>query len=274
MLKKIVKNVRDTMPLIHCITNYVTVNDCANILLALGGSPIMADDIKDAVPITEICKGLVINIGTLNERTIETMLAVGKRANELNHPVVLDPVGAGASPMRNETALRLLNEIRFDAIRGNMSEIKFLALGDKNTKGVDADLSDMITEDNIEQAVSFAKAFSKKTGAVIVITGATDIIAKEDTAYICENGTPHMSRITGTGCMLTCAVAAYICANRDNPLEAAASAVAAMGLCGQLAYQKIIEKDEGTGSLRTYIIDYMSKMSDEMLKAGEKLESR
>lgn len=119
MFKQLFENVRRKSPLVHCITNYVTVNDCANMLLACGGSPIMADEPDDAVEITAICGGLTINIGTLNQRTLPSMLAAGKRANELGHSVVLDPVGAGASKMRTDTALRLLKDVRFTAIRGN-----------------------------------------------------------------------------------------------------------------------------------------------------------
>ena len=115
MFKEIFENVRKKRPLIHNITNYVTVNDCANILLACGASPIMADEKEEVAEITSICAGLVINIGTLNSRTIESMLIAGKRANELNRPVVLDPVGAGASKLRTETATSLLEQIKLIA---------------------------------------------------------------------------------------------------------------------------------------------------------------
>ena len=129
MLEEMLKNVREKSPLIHNITNYVTVNDFANVVLAFGASPIMADDQKEVAEITSICTGLNINIGTLNTRTIESMVIVGKKANELHHPVVLDPLGVGASTLRTQTALKLLKEIQFSVIRGNISEIKTLALG-------------------------------------------------------------------------------------------------------------------------------------------------
>ena len=147
MLKEQLERVKASAPLVHNITNYVTVNDCANILLACGGSPIMADDPSDAEEITAICGGLNINIGTLNQRTIPAMLAAGKKANEYGHPVLLDPVGAGASSLRTQTSFQLMEEVRFTAIRGNISEIKTLALGKGTTKGVDADVADAITED-------------------------------------------------------------------------------------------------------------------------------
>ena len=135
MFAQIFENVRRKAPLIHNITNYVTVNDCANMLLACGGSPIMADEQDEAVEITAICGRLNINIGTLNQRTIPAMFAAGKRANELGHTVVLDPVGAGASGLRTDTAVQLLEKIQFSVIRGNISEIKTLAFGSGTTNG-------------------------------------------------------------------------------------------------------------------------------------------
>ena len=129
MLGTCIENVRKGVPLVHNITNYVTVNDVANILLACGGSPIMSDEPEDVEDITAICGGLNINIGTLNQRSIEGMFRAGKKANELDHVVLLDPVGAGASALRTNTAVELMEKIRFTVIRGNISEIKTLALG-------------------------------------------------------------------------------------------------------------------------------------------------
>ena len=184
MFKVIYENVRKSCPLIHNITNYVTVNDCANIVLACGASPIMADDKDEVAEITTICSGLNINIGTLNSRTIDSMLIAGKKANELGHPVVLDPVGAGASKLRTDTAMKLLEEVKFTVIRGNISEIKTLASGNGSTKGVDADVADKVTEENLDEVVAFAKAFARKTGAVIAITGAIDIVADTKKASV------------------------------------------------------------------------------------------
>ena len=150
-LAVLVERVRERTPLIHNITNYVTVNDCANILLACGGSPIMSDELQEVEEITSICGGLHINIGTLNQRTIPAMKAAGKKANACGHPVLLDPVGAGASRLRTETAEELLKEVKFTAIRGNISEIKTLALGMGTTKGVDADSTDAVTDATLEE---------------------------------------------------------------------------------------------------------------------------
>ncbi|MBR6045981.1 MAG: hydroxyethylthiazole kinase [Ruminococcus sp.] len=273
MLGKMLENVRNTCPLIHNITNYVTVNDCANILLACGASPIMADDEAEAAEITSICGGLNINIGTLNSNTIPSMFLAGKRANELGHPVLLDPVGAGASKLRTETAWKLLEEINFTCIRGNISEIKTLASGAGTTKGVDADTADKVTEENLGEAVAFVKKFAAKTGAVIAITGAIDIVADSEKAYCIRNGHPMMSSITGTGCQLSAMTAAFLTANPDSPLEAAAAAVCAMGFAGELAHARMTELD-GNSSYRNYIIDAICNMTPEQLEKGAKYEVR
>ena len=240
-------NVRTKSPLIHNITNYVTVNDCANMVLACGASPIMADDAAEVEDITTICGGLNINIGTLNSRTIESMLKAGKKANALGHPVVLDPVGAGASALRTGTAYRLLDEVRFTVIRGNISEVKTLASGAGTTKGVDADVADRVTEENLDGAVAFAKAFAAKTGAVVAITG--------------------------TGCQLSALTAAFITANPGQPLEAAAAAVCAMGLAGEIAHARLTPLD-GNATYRNYIIDAIYHMTPAQLEEGAKYEVR
>lgn len=273
MLKEMLENVRVKSPLTHNITNYVTVNDCANIVLACGASPIMADDIGEAADITSICNGLNINIGTLNGRTIPSMFAAGKKANELGHPVLLDPVGAGASALRTNTARELIEEVRFSVIRGNISEIKALSLGSNSTKGVDADVADTVTEENLDGAAAFAKSFSKKTGAVIAITGAIDIVADSEKAFCIRNGHPDMSKITGTGCQLSAMTTAYIAANPDNITEAAAAAVCAMGLCGEKAHERMTEFD-GNSSYRNYIIDAVYNLTPEELERGAKYEVR
>ena len=273
MFRAIFEAVRSTSPLIHNITNYVTVNDCANILIACGAAPIMADDREEAAQITAICAGLNINIGTLNSRTIQSMLLAGKHANALGHPVVLDPVGAGASDLRTETALQLLEQVRFAVIRGNISEIKTLALGSGTTKGVDADLADRVTEENLDAAVAFAKDFAQKIGAVVAITGAIDIVADGSRAYCIRNGHPMMSAVTGTGCQLSALTAAFVTANPGRILEAAAAAVCAMGYAGELAHKRCTALD-GNASYRNYIIDAVYNMTPEMLQDGANYEVR
>ena len=273
MFAECFENVRSTCPLIHNITNYVTVNDCANMVLACGASPIMADDAAEVEDITTICGGLNINIGTLNSRTITSMLLAGKKANLLGHLVVLDPVGAGASQLRTDTANRLLREVKFTVIRGNISEVKTLASGAGTTKGVDADVADKVTEENLDSAVAFAKAFAARTGAVVAITGAIDIVADAHKAYCIRNGHPMMSSITGTGCQLSALTAAFVTANPDQPLEAAAAAVCAMGLAGEIAHSRLSPLD-GNSTYRNYIIDAIYNMTPAQLEEGATYEVR
>ncbi|MEE0409489.1 MAG: hydroxyethylthiazole kinase, partial [Clostridia bacterium] len=234
-----------------------------------GASPIMSDAIDDVEDITAICGGLNINIGTLNERTIPSMFLAGKKANELGHPVLLDPVGAGASALRTNTAVELMEKVKFTVIRGNISEIKTLANGSGTTKGVDADVADRVTEENLETAVAFAKALAKKTGSVIAITGAIDIVADADCAYCIYNGTPMMSTITGTGCQLSALVTAFVVANPANPLKATAAAVCAMGLCGEIAQKRLTDLD-GNSTYRNYIIDAMYNLDSDTFIKGAK----
>lgn len=273
MLGNCIENVRKNVPLVHNITNYVTVNDVANVLLACGGSPIMSDEPEDVEDITGICGGLNINIGTLNKSSIEGMYRAGRKANELGHIVLLDPVGAGASALRTNTALGLMNEIAFSAIRGNISEIKTLALGSGTTKGVDADLADAVTEESLDSAVRFAKEFAKKTGSLIAITGAIDLVADADRCYVIRNGRPEMGRITGTGCQLSGMMTAFLVANPDTRLEAAAAAVCAMGLAGEIGWSGM-QDGEGNATYRNRIIDAIYNMDGQILDKGARYEIR
>ena len=273
MLGKYLENVRKNVPLVHNITNYVTVNDVANVLLACGGSPIMSDEPEDVEDITAICGGLNINIGTLNKSSIEGMYRAGRRANELGHVVLLDPVGAGASALRTNTAVGLMDEIRFTAIRGNISEIKTLALGSGTTKGVDADVADAVTEGSLDSAVKFAKDLASKTESVIAITGAIDLVADADRCYVIRNGRPEMGRITGTGCQLSGMMTAFLVANPDEPLDAAAAAVCTMGLAGEIGWSRMQEGD-GNSTYRNRIIDAIFNMDGETLDKGAKYEVR
>lgn len=274
MFNKILNNVSTINPLVHCITNYVTVNDCANILLAASSSPVMADDENEVEEITSISKSLVINLGTLNTRTINSMIKAGKKANELNHPVILDPVGVGASSFRTNTALTLLKEINFSVIRGNISEIKTLLHNTNTTKGVDANEEDVISSSNIDDVITVAKTLSLKFNTIIAITGPIDVVTDGRKTYLIKNGHKLMSKVTGTGCMSSAVIGGFCGANYDNLLEATVTAICSMGLCGELAYEKITRLNEGSSSYRTYIIDFMSKMNYDILSGGAKYECR
>ncbi|MBR2215218.1 MAG: hydroxyethylthiazole kinase [Selenomonadaceae bacterium] len=273
MFGKYVTATRKQAPLVHNITNYVTVNDVANIILACGASPIMADCREEAADITAICAGLCLNIGTLNENTIPSMLLAGKKAGELKHPVVLDPVGVGASPLRTETALKICREVPLTAIRGNVSELKGLALGSGDTQGVDAAPKDAVGEENLDAAVTFAKEAAKKLKAVVAITGAIDLVSSGEKCYVLRNGRAEMGRITGTGCQLSALVASFLAASPDEPLEAVAAAVAVMGVAGEIAWQNMAATD-GNATYRNRIIDAVYNLTPEVLTKEARYEIR
>lgn len=263
--------VRAGVPLVHCITNYVTVNDCANVLLACGGSPIMSDEPEDVVDITSICGGLLINIGTLNARSIESMHIAGARAAELSHPITLDPVGAGASALRTKTAAELIDTLPIAVIRGNMSEIKALAGAASSTRGVDANPDDAVTPENLTESAAFVRELARRTNAVIAVTGAIDIVANAQRAFAIRNGVPMMGKITGAGCMLSCVTAAYAVANPDAILQATVAAVAGMGLAGERALATM-PATAGNATFRAHLIDEIYRMTSEGLESGANVE--
>lgn len=281
-----IKDVRDTHPLVHCITNYVTVNDVANSILAIGGSPIMADALEEVEAVVSKSKALVLNIGTLNENTVKAMILAGKTANAKNIPVILDPVGAGFTPYRTEAAKKILDEVGVGIIRGNLSEIASLAGIKSANKGVDA--SDSITDIKNSAAgidqVAIAKNLAQKYSTVIAITGQTDIISNGNCCYKIRNGHPMLSKVTGTGCMATGLIAAFAGANtaatsginttaavsRTAMLSAAVAGIASMGIAGEIAFAKA--GNDGTGSFHVAIIDALSRMNDVELQSHLKLE--
>jgi hydroxyethylthiazole kinase len=248
-------------PLVHHITNYVTVNDCANIVLAIGASPIMADDLDEVEAIAAIASALVLNIGTLNQRTIAAMLAAGKKANELQIPVVLDPVGAGASQLRNETTRELLKQIQVSVLRGNMSEIRFVSGLAASTKGVDASEADL--ENGSQNGGQIAQTLAQKLHCVVAITGATDYVSDGIHNVSITNGHPMLSGVTGTGCMCTSLIGAF-CGSTANYFAAAVAGVICMGVAGEMAFAAA--GDRGAGSFRTALIDSISKLDQKILE--------
>ncbi|HNY22454.1 MAG TPA: hydroxyethylthiazole kinase [Treponemataceae bacterium] len=260
--------VRATRPLVHCVTNYVTVNDCANAILAVGGSPVMADDPKEVSEIAAIANALVVNIGTLNSRTIRSMRLACKSAARLGKPIVLDPVGAGASRLRTTTAREFIKKFPLAVIRGNASEIAAL-LGEKGrTRGVDAaEADEIVTRDGYAStAETAAIKLSRMTGAVVVSTGVIDTVASGDSVIRVSNGHPAMAAITGSGCMLTAIIGAFCGAAPEDAFHAAAAAVANMGIAGEIAAQEASQEASrigtktfiGTGTFRVRLIDALS----------------
>ncbi|MDL2217114.1 hydroxyethylthiazole kinase [Christensenellaceae bacterium OttesenSCG-928-M15] len=258
---ELIEGVRIIKPLIHHITNYVTVNDCANITLAIGASPIMADAIEEAADIASISSAVVLNMGTLNARTIPSMIAAGKAANERGIPVVFDPVGAGASKYRNETVATIVKEVRFSVIRGNVSEIRYLAGLQADTKGVDAAQSDMIS---LREAKHIAQSLALQLKCIIAITGATDIVSDGDKVVCIENGHEMLSNLTGTGCMCSSLIGSYCGAAVKDAFCATVAALLSMGIAGEIAYEKAGAC--GNGSFRAALHDAVSRMDKETME--------
>lgn len=268
-IKTYLNNLKEKNPLIHCITNYVTVNDVANSLIAIGASPVMADEPSESGEITAISNGLLINLGTLNLNTIKAMQNSIKIANSLNLPVVLDPVGVGASTLRNETAINFLKEYKFSIIKGNISEIKFLN-GEKSiAKGVDASLKDL--NDDILNRVNLAKELSIKTDATIVITGKIDVVAFKNEAYLLKNGSSLMGKFSGSGCILGGICTAFLASNTD-PLKSAIMGVLAECIAGELVRGKNVLSDMGSMKFKNGLIDEIYLIDDKKIQDLAKIE--
>ncbi len=263
-IQDIVRQTREKRPMVHAITNNVTVNDCANIILAAYGAPTMAQDTREVEEITALSDALVLNLGAL--RAQEAMLLAGKKANELGHPIVLDPVAAGASFLRGETCRKLLHELHIAVIRGNASEIRALALGSETTLGVEVNALDKVTQDNLEASAEMVRAFSRRVGAVVALTGEIDLVTDGTQTAVLRGGCEMMSRITGAGCMLTALTGVYCGANPDRPFAAAVAAVAVMDACGETAYERVREAMEGTASFRTRLLDAVSLLNEKELE--------
>lgn len=269
--KEIFDNIAQIAPVVHNISNYVTATDCANMTLACGGSPTMADDPEEVAEVASSCHASVINMGITSSYFETSMLRTGQANNEVGHPLVFDPVGAGGSSRRNHIVELLTSNLHFSVIRGNISEIKFLGDKSSSAKGVDADEADLASESNIGDIAAYAKKLSARLNSIIAISGPIDVVADADTAYLIRNGHPMMARITGTGCMLSSAIGVFVAANPKHLLEATAVAISAYGYAGELAYEKMIKTEGGTGSLRTFLIDYMSNMTQETFMNGAKI---
>lgn len=269
MFEAVFAAVRQKRPLVHAITNYVTIRDCANIMLACGGSPIMADAPEEAAGITSGCDGLVLNLGMLNETKKEAMRASAAVAAERGKPVVLDPVGVSASPYRLSFALELLRSMAVSVIRGNASEIRTLSAGEALSKGVDA-----VLKDDWDRQVKMAKELSLKYSAVTVQTGEIDLVTDGQAACLLRNGTPMMGRITGSGCMLSALTGVFCAASPEDLFDACSCAACMMGLAGEAAAGKAERAGEGLGSFGVRLVDEIGRMDETILNGGMKLEIR
>ena len=252
--------VRECRPLVHHITNSVTINDCANTTIAVGAAPVMAEAPEEVAEMVAAADALVLNIGTLTHEQVEAMLIAGRRANELGIPVILDPVGAGATAFRTDTAWRLLNELDIAVLKGNTGEIGHLAGAGGSVRGVD---SDGIEGDPVETVQECARL----TGVVVAMTGDIDIVADQKRVFLIENGDPMMERLSGTGCMVASITGAFAAVTDDYSF-AAASALAAFGLAGERAAAGA----RGPCSFRTALIDELFVLTRDGLTMGAKIE--
>ena len=265
MLGEILEQTRREKPLLHCMVNLVTANDCANLALACGASPIMAEDPEEAAQITAACHGLVLNLGTPSPRKIQALLLSGREARRLKLPVVFDPVGVGCSDLRRQAAREILLQVQPDIIRGNAGEIRTLLDGGSTHRGVDVDAC------IAQEHTALAKQLAGETGAVVVISGETDIVSDGKTTWRVHNGHGMMRSVTGTGCQMSVLIGAYAAANPQQMLHSALAGVCGYGLCGELAHARLCAKD-GNASYRNAIIDAVYHLTGEELERGARYE--
>lgn len=259
------KDIQKERPLVHCITNMVTVNDCANILLAAGASPTMASHPVEVEEITAGCRSLVCNFGAIKD--YDAMLLAGRKASVLGHPIIVDPVGAGGSSYRRGMIYEFLKETNVTCIRGNASEIQALMMNQKTVTGVDAE-KDGLHESNRGQFKERLMESAKKLGTILIVSGEKDLVTDGESLIEISNGHPLMTRITGSGCMSTALLGAFFgTAKSDgkNAVSRAAACCAVMGICGEVAAGKCKEVHGGTMTFHQYLIDEMSFLKEETI---------
>ncbi len=245
--------IREHHPMVHHITNSVVMNFTANVTLCMGAAPVMAPCIDESPEMVQFAGALLLNIGTLNPALIDSMIAAGKKANELAIPVVLDPVGAGATNLRTNSANRIIKELKISLVRGNAGEILALAGADGKVRGVDS-------MDTIDDRVDVISSLALEAGWVIAVTGSTDIVTDGTRTVAINNGHPIMSRVTGTGCAATTAVACYAAAV-ENRFEAATGALISFGIAGECA----AERCKGPGTFVPQLLDALADLDEETI---------
>lgn len=249
---------RKDRPLVHNITNFVVMNSTANALLAIGAAPVMAHAVEEMADLVSIADALVINIGTLDPQWVEGMLSAGRAAREKGIPIVLDPVGAGATPYRTQTALEITASCKPTVLRGNPSEIMALVDSSVKTRGVDSTTT-------AGTALAAAKELAEQIKSVVVVSGSTDYITDGSTVLTVKNGHPLMARVTGLGCTASSICGAFS-ASVSDALHACASAMAVMGICGEIA----AEKSDGPGTLQLHFLDALYNLDTRAIEAHYK----
>jgi len=265
-LLEIRQQVKLEKPLIHCITNHISINDCANVVLAVGAKPIMAEHPAEVCQITASSKALAVNLGNITDTRMESIMISGKTAFEKNIPSIIDIVGVACSNLRLDFTKKFISECHPNVIKGNMSELKALCDMESGAKGIDVGEKDVITEDTIDFSIAMLKSLSSKTGSVVAATGAVDIITDATDTYLIKNGCQMLSMITGTGCMLNVLAATFI--SNKNIIGGTVLATALMGICGELSHNV-----KGTGKFRTKLLDSIFSISDYKIKQKIKYTS-
>lgn len=255
----IFSKIAEKKPIIHCITNIVTVNDCANVLLAIGASPVMAHHEMEVKEITSGSDALVCNMGAIEN--FEAMLIAGRKANSLGHPVVIDPVGVASSSYRRSLCLKLIEECHPTCIRGNVSEIKALALDETISKGVDAKNGESISDDML-------KKLAKKYNTIIVVSGETDLVSDGESIYEVHGGTPFFKGITGGGCMSTVIIAGFLAIERN--IESVAAAVKTVNYVGENAAKATVNGAGGSMTFKNEFINLLSILANPSFKSRKK----
>lgn len=259
--------VRESNPLIHCITNPISIKNCANVILAVGASPIMAEHPLEVEGITQKSAALMLNLGNITDARIRSMQLSAKIATQNRIPIILDLVGIGVSDLRLELAQKLLNQNTVSVIKGNMSEIKTMLGVAAHATGIDVGQADKIGSDNLNESFQIVHHLAKKTGSVVTATGKYDLISDGNTGFVIKNGTAMLSEITGTGCMLTALIAAYLPAG--DPIEAAWTGCSVMGIAGEIAEQKIRQAPYdplGSASFEIALLDSIHRMDDSIFE--------
>ncbi|PHV69182.1 hydroxyethylthiazole kinase [Sporanaerobium hydrogeniformans] len=263
-LKEIKDKVNKEKPLVHCLTNTISINDCANAVLALGGKPIMAEHPREVKEVTVTANALALNLGNITDSRMEAMLLSAKVAYEKGIPSIIDLVGVGCSKLRREYAKELIKKAPPSVIKGNMSELKALYELPSHAQGIDVGKEDEVREDNLEENTALLRQLSKATKAVIVATGAIDLIVYEEQVYRIDNGCEMLTKLTGTGCMLNVMIATLI--STGKYVEGAVLGTLMMGIAGERS-----QETKGNGSFRVALLDQLCTLTAEEIIEESKL---
>jgi hydroxyethylthiazole kinase len=256
----VLEKVRREKPLVHHITNWVTVYDCANVVRMLGALPVMAHAIEESAEMQGISNALVLNIGTLTPKLVKSMVAAGKKANELGHPVVLDAVGVGATALRTEKATEILGAVHVDVLKGNRSEIAKLAGADVFTRGVEA-------SDVEGDVADLAKGLAREKGNVVVVTGAHDIVASSGRNYLVKNGNALLGKFVGSGCMAASVIGCFAAVEKDFA-KASAAALSCFGIAAEIAAGKA----SAPASFKQHFFDALYALDSKAVKRMQRIE--